>query len=126
MRGHAKLCHASRHQVRIPDTESSGADGISIGLGGGSLIRESAGKVTVGPDSVGYRILDEALVFGGNTITATDVAVAAGVASKVGDASRVTTLSSTLVEGAKSRMKTMLELTLDTMKTSTAVRCRCK
>ena len=122
MRGHAQLCHASRHQVRIPDTESC-ADGISIGLGGGSFIRESAGKVTVGPDSVGYRILDEALVFGGNTITATDVAVAAGVASKVGDASRVTHLSSTLVEGAKSRTKTMLELTLDTMKTSTAVRC---
>ncbi|EIM79803.1 uncharacterized protein STEHIDRAFT_163362 [Stereum hirsutum FP-91666 SS1] len=46
----------------------------SIGLGGGSLIRQdpSTGRVIIGPDSVGYRITEEALVFGGKTLTATD------------------------------------------------------
>ena len=97
------------------------ADRGSIGLGGGSLVRERDGKVIVGPESVGYKILDEALVFGGNTVTATDVAVGEGAAPGVGDASRVRGLATTLVEAARIRMKTMLELTLDTMKTSSAV-----
>lgn len=38
-------------------------DIVSIGVGGGSLVREQPdGSVTVGPDSVGYRITQEALV----------------------------------------------------------------
>ena len=39
----------------------------------------------VGPESVGYRLTTEALVFGGSTLTATDIAVAAGRAD-IGDA----------------------------------------
>ena len=39
-------------------------DVISIGLGGGSIIREHEyGSVTVGPDSVGYEITEKAMVF---------------------------------------------------------------
>ncbi len=38
------------------------------------------GVVKVGPDSVEYRIKKEALCFGGSTCTATDIALAAGVA----------------------------------------------
>ena len=46
-----------RTNFRMPDI-------VSIGVGGGSLVREQPdGSVTVGPDSVGYRITQEALVF---------------------------------------------------------------
>ncbi|MEU8245920.1 hydantoinase/oxoprolinase family protein [Nonomuraea sp. NPDC048916] len=52
---------------RMPDI-------LAIALGGGTVVRSDG----VGPDSVGYRISEEALVFGGTTITMTDAAVAAG------------------------------------------------
>ncbi|NBE94392.1 hydantoinase/oxoprolinase family protein [Nonomuraea sp. KC401] len=52
---------------RMPDI-------LAIALGGGSVVRGGG----VGPDSVGYRIAGEALVFGGDTATMTDAAVAAG------------------------------------------------
>ncbi|KAK3329913.1 hypothetical protein B0H66DRAFT_635022 [Apodospora peruviana] len=48
----------------------------SIGLGGGSIVREDGDNVTIGPDSVGFSIW-ETMVFGGNTLTATDMAMAA-------------------------------------------------
>jgi len=51
------------------------ADLVSVGLGGGSRVRIQGNDVTVGPDSVGYRLEEESLVFGGRTLTATDVAV---------------------------------------------------
>ncbi|MEU4225696.1 hydantoinase/oxoprolinase family protein [Nonomuraea sp. NPDC026600] len=54
---------------RMPDI-------LAIALGGGSVVRAAGG--TVGPDSVGYRIAEEALVFGGSTMTVTDAAVAGG------------------------------------------------
>ncbi|MEZ7125833.1 hydantoinase/oxoprolinase N-terminal domain-containing protein [Nonomuraea sp. AD125B] len=52
---------------RMPDI-------LAIALGGGTVVRERG----LGPDSVGYRIAEEALVFGGGTPTMTDAAVAAG------------------------------------------------
>ena len=52
-----------RTNFRMPDV-------VSIGLGGGSIVREHAdGSVTVGPDSVGYEITKKALVFGGDEIS---------------------------------------------------------
>ncbi|WP_219499752.1 hydantoinase/oxoprolinase N-terminal domain-containing protein [Nonomuraea ceibae] len=68
-----------RTNFRIPDV-------LSIGIGGGSIV---APEGSVGPRSVGYRLTAEALVFGGGTLTATDLAVAAGQAV-VGDPARVT------------------------------------
>lgn len=64
--------------VTVADVQTnfSMPDVISIGLGGGSIIDREA--VTVGPDSVGHRLLDEAIVFGGSVLTASDIAVAAG------------------------------------------------
>ena len=45
-----------RTNFRMPDV-------VSIGLGGGSIVREKAdGTVTVGPDTVGYQITEKALV----------------------------------------------------------------
>ena len=70
-----------RTNFRMPDV-------ISIGLGGGSIVRvREDGSVTVGPDSVGYEITRKALVFGGDVMTATDIAVRLGMV-ELGDASR--------------------------------------
>ena len=57
-------------------------DVLSFGLGGGSIVRD--GGARIGPDSVGYEITSRALVFGGDTLTTTDVVVAAGHAD-IGD-----------------------------------------
>lgn len=80
--------------------------------------KDASGKTTVGPDSVGYKI-HEALSFGGSTMTTTDIVVAAGRAPGVGNAELVKGISSEDVEAAQARMKVMLELVLDEMKTST-------
>ncbi|KIJ62134.1 hypothetical protein HYDPIDRAFT_189204 [Hydnomerulius pinastri MD-312] len=92
----------------------------SIGLGGGSLIRQDSHtkRVTVGPDSVGHRITSEARIFNGSTLTATDIAVAAGRAS-IGDASLVADLGESVIDGAQRAIRNMLQNTLDAMKTST-------
>ena len=68
-----------RTNFRMPDV-------VSIGLGGGSIVREREdGSVTVGPDSRGLRHhRRSALVFGGDTMTATDIAVRLGMARSGG------------------------------------------
>jgi len=58
----------------MPDTQC-------IALGGGSIVHFlEDGRVQIGPQSVGYKLKTEAKCFGGNTLTATDLAVAAGLA----------------------------------------------
>ena len=63
-----------RTNWRMPDV-------LSLGIGGGSLVRDFSAqeRTTVGPDSVGFALTSRALVFGGDTLTLTDVAVAAGL-----------------------------------------------
>ncbi|CAG1015683.1 MAG: hydantoinase/oxoprolinase family protein [Rhizobiaceae bacterium] len=90
-----------RTNFRMPDV-------FSIGLGGGSHVVETEKGVKVGPTSVGYRIVTEALVFGGQTLTTTDVAVAAG-RIKLGDATRVAHLPADLVSRTETRIMEMLE-----------------
>ena len=58
-----------RTNFRMPDL-------LSVGIGGGSLVDPLTGRV--GPQSVGFRLNERALIFGGDTLTLTDVAVAAG------------------------------------------------
>ena len=89
----------------------------SIGLGGGSLVREEDGKVTVGPDSVGHYLTSEALVFGGKTVTATDIPVAAGTAV-IGDQATVAHLTKDFVHEAEARIRALLEGAIDVVKTS--------
>jgi N-methylhydantoinase A/oxoprolinase/acetone carboxylase beta subunit len=77
----------------------------------------SAGSaVTVGPASVGYRLTEQALVFGGDVLTVTDVAVAAGLID-LGDRSRVAGLPAARVEEAIGRIHAMIEEGVDRMKT---------
>jgi N-methylhydantoinase A/oxoprolinase/acetone carboxylase beta subunit len=92
-------------------------DLISIGLGGGSLVQSKDGAVTVGPESVGYRISAKALVFGGSTLTATDVAVVSGKFS-LGEPQNVSAIEKDIIDQADTRIKEMVEATIDRMKTS--------
>jgi N-methylhydantoinase A/oxoprolinase/acetone carboxylase beta subunit len=95
-----------RTNFRMPDI-------ISIGLGGGSLVRDEQ----VGPQSVGYELSTKALVFGGDRLTATDIAVAAGLAS-IGDPSRVAHLDHGVVDRARNTIREMIERGIDRIKTS--------
>jgi N-methylhydantoinase A/oxoprolinase/acetone carboxylase beta subunit len=97
-----------RTLFRMPDL-------LSLGLGGGTRVRPGTPPV-VGPGSVGYRLTEEALVFGGDTLTCTDVAVAAGLVD-LGDRSRVAGLPAPLVEACLARMRAMIEEGVDRVKT---------
>ena len=100
-----------RTNFRMPDV-------ISIGLGGGSIVREREdGTVTVGPDSVGYAITEKALVFGGDVLTASDVAVRLGMA-EMGDPSKVADMPEELAKKALAAMVTLVEDSIDSMKVS--------
>lgn len=73
----------------------------------------------MGPASVGHRLKDEALIFGGTTLTATDIAVAAG-AAELGSRSRVAHLTEDQVHRAMARMTSIAEDAIDRIKTSSA------
>ncbi|MGH7060648.1 MAG: hydantoinase/oxoprolinase N-terminal domain-containing protein, partial [Stellaceae bacterium] len=96
-----------RTLFRMPDL-------LSIGLGGGSIVE--CRPPAVGPQSVGYRLVDEALVFGGTTLTATDAAVAAGIA-RIGNAAAVAGLSPGLVAAVLARVREKIEDAVDRIKT---------
>jgi N-methylhydantoinase A/oxoprolinase/acetone carboxylase beta subunit len=99
-----------RTLFRMPDI-------LSLGLGGGTVV-EDEGR-SVGPRSVGYRLTELAVVFGGSTLTTTDAAVAAGRAA-IGDADRVAHLAPELVAGALRRCHEMVEEGVDRMKIDAA------
>lgn len=96
-----------RTLFRMPDL-------FSLGLGGGSLVGRA--PVAVGPQSVGFRLPEQALVFGGDVLTATDVAVAAGLVD-LGDRARVASLPAALVREALARMHARIAEGVDRMKT---------
>src|SRR3546814_16329731 len=89
----------------------------SFGLVGGNHINEVAWGGSVGPDSVGFRLHSEGLIFGGDTLTASDVAVARGQAS-FGDPARVTGLPEDLVAKAGHAIARLVDDALDRLKPS--------
>ena len=97
-----------RTNFRMPDI-------LSIGLGGGSLVEPDGNRI--GPRSVGHRLIEESLVFGGATLTATDIVVAGGHAA-IGDASRVADLNTDTVSAATRRISDTLNLGIERMKPS--------
>ncbi|OKL56411.1 hypothetical protein UA08_08053 [Talaromyces atroroseus] len=93
---------------------------LSLGLGGGSIVHvDGDGNVTVGPDSVGYRLQNTAQCFGGDVLTATDIAVAA---SNSGDSliklQWKTSPDDVVVEGAREYMCQVLTRGIERMKAS--------
>lgn len=109
-----------RTNFRMPDI-------LAIGLGGGTRVHLDpalyaaaevpAGALKVGPDSVGYRIAQEALVFGGATLTTSDVAVATGRA-EFGDGAALPDFSAAMLATVWARFQAMLEEAVDRMKTT--------
>ncbi len=98
-----------RTNFRMPDV-------LSIGIGGGSIVRTDP-DLTVGPDSVGYHLTERALVFGGNVLTSTDVAVAAGLAA-IGNPELVAHLDLGMVTDVIALISDTLGDALDRMKTA--------
>ncbi|KAI9150603.1 putative D-/L-hydantoinase subunit A [Paramyrothecium foliicola] len=95
---------------------------VSIGLGGGSKVQvdeETNGNITIGPGSVGHFLTREARVFGGKTLTSSDIVVAAGK-TQLGDAELVRDIPDSVVQGARKEMKRMLEGVVEQMKVSAA------
>lgn len=97
-----------RTNFRMPDI-------FAIGLGGGSLVQTK--PLQIGPQSVGYKLLDEALVFGGNTLTTSDIAVAAGYID-FGNKSKVAQLPIEDVRASVTKIHDILSAGIDRLKTS--------
>ena len=97
-----------RTNFRMPDM-------LSIPLGGGSLVQPE--PLRIGPASTGYRLREEARVFGGDTLTTTDIAVAAGRA-RVGDPRCVEDFDAPLVDRVMAEIQARVETALDRVKTS--------
>jgi N-methylhydantoinase A/oxoprolinase/acetone carboxylase beta subunit len=97
-----------RTNFRMPDT-------FSIGVGGGSVVKTDP-RLSVGPGSVGYKLLREARIFGGSTLTATDIAVASGRA-RFGDARAVADLDPGTVRRATSLIDEQIAEAVDRVKT---------
>ena len=100
-----------RTNFRMPDV-------VSIGLGGGSIVRQQPdGRVTVGPDSVGYQITEKALCFGGDVCTATDIAVRLGM-TELGDKTLVAGIDEAFAQKALAAIRALCEDSIDAMKVS--------
>lgn len=98
-----------RTNFRMPDV-------YSIALGGGTRINPDDPD-DIGPTSVGYRLLEEALVFGGATLTTTDIAVGLGIAD-IGDADKVKALSEDFRKRCKARIDVMSSNAVERMRVS--------
>jgi N-methylhydantoinase A/oxoprolinase/acetone carboxylase beta subunit len=96
-----------RTLFRMPDL-------MSIGLGGGSHV--SLDPLKVGPLSVGYRLLQDAIAFGGSQLTTSDVAVASGRLA-IGDSTKIAHLTPAACDAVFGEAKRMIEETIDRMKT---------
>ncbi len=99
-----------RTNFRMPDL-------LSIGIGGGTIVDPDT--LDIGPQSVGHRLTEAAIVFGGDTLTLTDIAVAAGLA-EIGDRGAVSGLSRQTVETVTAAVARRLEDAVDRMKTHAA------
>ncbi|WP_033292651.1 hydantoinase/oxoprolinase N-terminal domain-containing protein [Amycolatopsis jejuensis] len=97
-----------RTNFRMPDV-------LSLGIGGGSVVHQE--DFGIGPESVGYHLGTRALVFGGDTLTATDVAVAAGLV-EIGDAARVSHLSPEFVSTCLEHIAERTSAAIDQMRVS--------
>ncbi len=109
-----------RTNFRMPDA-------LAIGLGGGTKITidsvssnglsPSFPSIGVGPESVGYNLEAKALVFGGDTLTSSDVAVASGRIN-MGNAANVSSLGEAEIKAVLDRFRVIYEEGIDRMKTS--------
>lgn len=97
-----------RTNFRMPDI-------LALGLGGGSIVADDGRSI--GPRSVGHDLLSEGLHFGGSTLTATDIALAAG-GRRLDSCTATPDLPAGLVRDANQLMHDMLDAGIDRMKPS--------
>ena len=97
-----------RTNFRMPDV-------FSTALGGGSLIKQN--PLTIGPESVGFKLASEAMVFGGGKMTATDIAVANGMA-ELGDLRLVSNIEKSFSEDTINEIQKRVEDVVDQVKIS--------
>ena len=100
-----------RTNFRMPDL-------LSIGLGGGSVVHHDAGGVRVGPDSVGYRVTEEALVRGGRTLTLSDISTRAGRLEGFGDVALTGDVPDDVVAAALAWVDARLQALCERMRAS--------
>ncbi len=96
-----------RTLFRMPDL-------LSIGLGGGSHV--ALDPLKVGPVSVGYRLLKDGIAFGGQQLTTTDIAIAAGVL-RLGDPGKVVHLDTATCQKVFAEAARLADEAIDRMKT---------
>jgi N-methylhydantoinase A/oxoprolinase/acetone carboxylase beta subunit len=100
-----------RTNFRMPDI-------LALALGGGTRIHNpNSDDAAIGPDSVGYLITEEACIFGGSTVTATDIAVACGHTT-LGDSSKLPMWQSGWAEAVWKQIQMKLADGIDRMKTT--------
>ncbi len=99
-----------RTNFRMPDV-------VSIGLGGGSILAQEGH--TIGPESVGFQLRERARIFGGDTLTATDIAVAAGLLD-LGDQQQLADIDPTLIANTQATIRRRIADLIDTLKTTAA------
>jgi len=95
-----------RTNFRMPDIHA-------IGLGGGSLVQDQGH--TIGPRSVGHKLVTQSQVFGGKTLTVTDIAVAMGRVC-IGDTQNVNSLPASTIAAASDQIESMLNIGVEQMK----------
>lgn len=103
-----------RTNFRMPDI-------LALPLGGGTCIHNrdyELDSVTIGPDSVGHQLTEQGWIFGGDTLTATDIAVAVNPALALGDRSRLESLPEAFAASVSEQMHRICEEGIDRMKTA--------
>ena len=71
--------------------------------------------MTVGPLSVGFKLTNDAVVFGGEVLTATDIAVACGLCD-IGNKERIQQLTDKVRTACFEEMTRKIEAALDRVK----------
>jgi N-methylhydantoinase A/oxoprolinase/acetone carboxylase beta subunit len=100
----------ARTNFRMPDI-------TAIGVGGGTLVKEVGDKVIVGPESVGYQITEKSLIFGGDTLTTSDIAVRLGMMD-LGDSNLVSHIDEGFAKRAMTEWMRLISEGVDRMKIS--------
>jgi N-methylhydantoinase A/oxoprolinase/acetone carboxylase beta subunit len=99
-----------RTNFRMPDI-------FAIGLGGGTIVSGKGKELKIGPQSVGYKLTTDALIFGGDTLTTSDVAVALGLAD-FGDKDAIANLQDDHLKAVRERINEMITNAVERMRVS--------
>jgi len=103
-----------RTNFRMPDL-------VAVGCGGGTVAHLGPGEIRIGPESLGYELTAKGMAWGGQTLTTTDIALAAGYAT-INDprceTRRLSHLSSEVIRKGVEGILAKVQLAIDAIKTS--------